>query len=123
MPQNRFFEKKGPFPFRDIIKLIGCDGNFSGVENLKLFGIENLSQASPNEITFLNSSKYKAASKNTKAAACITSSNLSQFLPKDCIKINVKNILLAVTNVSKMFYPKADLDYPDNNLIYSDHFW
>ena len=68
-------------------------------------------------MTFLNSIKYKEISLNTKAVACITTGNLSKFLPEKCIKLNVKNILLAVTQVSKMFYPKSDLDYPDMNLV------
>ena len=54
-------------------------------------------------MTFLNSSKYKDLSLKTKAAACITSSNLSKFLPKKCIKLNVKNVLFAVTQASKCF--------------------
>ena len=67
-------------------------------------------------MTFLNSSKYKEDSLKTKAAACITSSNFSKYLPDKCVRLNVKNILLAVTQVSRKFYPKADVDYPDNNL-------
>ena len=69
-----------------------------------------------NDITFLNSIKYKDLSLKTKAAACITSINLSKFLPKKCVKLDVKNVLFAVTKASKMFYPKADIDYPDENL-------
>jgi len=79
--------------------------------------MESLDNANKNDITFLNSSKYKDISIKTKAAACITTPNLSKFLPNNCIKLNVKNILLSVTQVSKMFYPNADLDYPDLNLI------
>ena len=32
------------------------------------------------------------------------------------IKINVKNVLYAVTHVSKLFYPTADIDKPDQHL-------
>ena len=42
-------------------------------------------------MTFLNSSIYKDVSLKTKAVACITSSNLSKFLPENCIKLDVKN--------------------------------
>ena len=71
-------------------------------------------------MTFLNSSKYQELSLKTKAAACITSPNLSQYLPKQCIKIDVKNVLFAVTQVARMFYPKADVDFPDEDLSKSD---
>ena len=117
MASNQFFEKQGPFPLREIIKTIGCTSDFSSTKDFKIFGVESLVNAKANDMTFLNSIKYKDISSKTKAVACITSSNFSKFLPKECIKLNVRNILLAVTQVSKMFYPKADIDYPDVNLI------
>ena len=104
MASNQFFDKKGPFPLKEIIKKINCSANFSTPTNIKIKGIENLSNATKNDLTFLNSSKYKDVSYKTKAAACITTSSFSKFLPEQCIKLNVKNILLAVTQISKMFY-------------------
>ena len=120
MSSEQFFIKRGPFPLRDVIKTIQCSEDFSNFENFKVYGIETLDNAKDNEMTFLNSSKYKDLSLKTKAAACITSPNLSKFLPKKCVKINVKNILFSVTQVSKMFYPTADVDYPDLNLLNLD---
>ena len=46
--------------------------------------------------------------------------NLTKYLPETCIKIDVKNVLFAVTQVAKMFYPKADMDFPDENLSESE---
>ena len=120
MPVNQFFVKKGPFPLKEIIKNIRCNGDFSHANDFEIYGVESLSNATKNDMTFLNSSKYKNLSLKTKAAACITTSNLSKFLPNNCIKLDVKNTLFAVTQVSKMFYPKADIDYPDMNLINSN---
>ena len=120
MSTNQFFEKKGPFPLKEIIKTIGYNGNFSQKEDFKIYGFESLDNASNYDMTFLNSSKYQNLSLRTKAAACLTSPNLSKFLPEKCIKLNVKNILFAVTQVAKMFYPKADMDLPDENLSPSE---
>ena len=117
MVSNQFFVKQGPFPLKKIIKTVGSDSDFSNINNFEIYGVENLINAKENDMTFLNSSKYKDVSIKTKAAACITSPNFSKFLPEKCIKLNVKNILLAVTQVSKLFYPKADKDYPDINLV------
>ena len=119
MPTNQFFTKKGPFPLKEIIKNISCNGDFPDANDFEIYGVESLSNATKNDMTFLNSSRYKNLSLKTKAAACITSSNLSKFLPDNCIKLDVKNILFAVTQVSRMFYPKADIDYPDTNLLNS----
>ena len=104
---------------KDIIEKIDCTNNLSISKDFKINGVESLDQASSNDMTFLNSSRYKDISLKTKAGACITSLNLSKFLPEKCIKINVRNVLLAVNQVSKMFYPNADIDIPDENLINS----
>ena len=116
MSENQFFERKGPFPLSEIAKVIDCNGYLSKNDNFKIHSFESLDNANINDMTFLNSSKYRDLSLKTKAAACITSSNLSKFLPDKCIKLDVKNVLFAVTQVAKMFYPKADMDFPDENL-------
>ena len=116
MSINQFFEKKGPFPLREILNTIGHNEDISIKNDFKIHNFESLDKARENDLTFLNSSKYQNLSLKTHAAACITSPNLSKFLPKKCIKLNVKNVLFAVTQASKMFYPNADIDCPDANL-------
>ena len=120
MPKNHFYEKKGPFPLKEIIKTIGYNGNFSLQNNFEIHSFESLDNAGENDMTFLKSIKYKDLSLKTKAVVCITSSSLSKFLPEKCIKLDVKNILFAVTQASKMFYPNAHIDFPDENLSNSD---
>ena len=115
MPSNQFFVKQGPFPLKEIVKKINCPYT-PDTDNFDIYGVESLENAKENDLTFLNSSKYSETSLTTKATACITSPKLSKFLPSKCIKLKVNNILLAVTQVSKMFYPMADLDYPDTKL-------
>ena len=116
MTKNHFYEKKGPYPLNEIVKAIACDNKLSNKNNIEIHGFESLSNAAANDITFLNSQKYKDFSLKTEAAACITTVNLSKFLPEKCIKLNVKNVLFAVTQASKMFYPTADIDLPDETL-------
>ena len=116
MTKNHFYEKKGPYPLNEIVKIISCDNTFINKNNIEIHGLESLNNATVKDITFLNSQKYKEFSLKTKAAACITTSNLSKFLPDKCIKLNVKNVLFAVTQTSKMFYPDADVDSLDETL-------
>ena len=120
MSENQFFERKGPFPLWEIIKVIGYSGNCSQESNFKIRSFETLEKASKNDMTFLNSKKYQDLSLKTKAAVCITTKNLLEFLPEKCIKLDVKNVLFAVTKVAKMFYPKADIDFPDEYLSSTD---
>jgi UDP-3-O-[3-hydroxymyristoyl] glucosamine N-acyltransferase len=121
MPKDEFFEKKGPFPLVEIVKAIGCREDFSKINNYNIHGFESLENAGNDDMTFLNSSKYQNLSLKTKASACITSPNLSKYLPEKCIKLDVKNVLFAVTQVAKMFYPKADMDFLDENLTESQN--
>jgi len=120
MTKNHFHETKGPFPLSEIARIAGSTIGDSKNKNLIIYGFESLSNATNQDMTFLNSNKYKNESLNTKAVACITSPNLSKFLPENCIKLNVKNVLYSVTLVSKMFYPKAETDYLDKYLQPSD---
>ena len=120
MPTIEFFKKEGPFPLGDICKSIGFRIANKENYNLRIDGFESLNNATENDMTFLSSEKYKNLCTKTKAAACITSLNLSKFLPKSCIYIDVKNILFAVTQVSRIFYPNADLDLADINLSNSE---
>ena len=121
MSTNQFFEKKGPFPLKEIVKTIGSKSPLEILGNLEIHSFKPLNFASENDMTFLNSIKYKELSLKTKAIACITSSNLSRFLPEKCIKLDVKNVLFAVTQVTKMFYPRADIDFIDENLLNSEN--
>ena len=116
MTKNHFYEKRGPFPLHEIIKTIGCTSSFSSKNNIQIHGFESLINASKKDLTFLNSSKYKDLSFKTKAVACITTPYLIKFLPEECIKLDVRNVLFAVTQTSKMFYPNADIDFPDLSL-------
>ena len=116
MSSSKFYEKKGPFPLKEIIKIIGIKEISSNNKNSKIHSIESLDKATKNDITFLSSSKYKEIAKKTKAQVCITTPNLSKLLPVTCMNLNVKNVLYAVTHVSKLFYPTADIDKPDQYL-------
>ena len=111
---NQFFQNKGPLPLSRIISEINCK-NFNTTDS-SLFDIKDLVSAEKNDITFLNGIKYKEESLATKALACITSDKLSKYLPPKCIKVVVKDVLYAVAKISKLFYPNADMDYPDINL-------
>jgi UDP-3-O-[3-hydroxymyristoyl] glucosamine N-acyltransferase len=120
MTKNHFYENKGPFPLSKIASSIATSNVLEKNLNIKISGFESLLNATGEDITFLNSSKYKNISLKTRAAACITSHSLSKFLPEKCIKLVVKNVFFAVTQISKMFYPDADIDMPDKNLLSSE---
>ena len=42
MPKNHFYDKKGPFPLKEIIKAIGFTGNLSDENNFEICGLNLL---------------------------------------------------------------------------------
>ena len=119
MKTNVFFKNKGPIKLEKIIT--ACSPiSFPKNTSLNIFDIKDLISASDKDITFLNSSKYKELSINTKATACITTQKLQKFLPNDCKAIIVENLMLNLAKVTKLFYPDAQMDRIDNTLISSD---
>ena len=112
MPEVNFFVPKGPFYLNEL------SDELSGQKSkIKISNIKTLNEATKNDITFFNSVDYKVYAEKTKAAACVTVKNLEQYLPKECIKILVKNVLFSTAKISKKFYPDAHLDYPDKSLV------
>ena len=112
MSETFFFVPKGPFYLNDLSDELSDEN-----KKLKISDIKTLDRATKKDITFFNSIDYKDLSKNTKAAACITTKNLEEYLPSKCIKIIVKKVLFSTAQISKKFYPHADLDYPDKSLV------
>ena len=84
MSCNFFFKNKGPFSVKKIVDI--CAGEVhSGLDsNIKIHNIMDLFRAKENDITFLNSIKFKEKSLKCKATACITSKKLTKYLPKKC---------------------------------------
>ena len=53
MSNNLFFEKKGPFSLKEIIKVIGNIDNSSNINNFQIHGFESLDNAGKNDMTFI----------------------------------------------------------------------
>ncbi len=120
MSCNFFFKNKGPFSIKKIVDKCAVEVHSGLVSNTKIYNIIDLFRAKENDITFLNSIKFKEKSLKSKATACITSRKLTKYLPENCIKIIVDNVLLSVAKVSKLFYPESEFDYLDQTLISSE---
>ena len=108
MKENIFFEQKGPFFLNEFFKNIKS--------KKKIYNIKNLKEATNNDLTFLDSINYINFATSTKASFCLTTEKLKNYLPKSCEPIIVKNVLFELCNVTRRFYPNADLDIPDDSL-------
>ena len=112
---NPFFKNKGPFKIDKLLKLAGIN-NLNNFKKSIIKDIKDLSVASKNNISFFHSKKYESVASKTKASFCITNDNLKDFLPNDCNKIIVDNILIATAKVTKIFYPDSLIDDFDSTV-------
>jgi UDP-3-O-[3-hydroxymyristoyl] glucosamine N-acyltransferase len=109
MNSNSFFLKK-----KIKIKKIFPKTKFK--ENFILNSITSLELAKKNDLTFFDSIKYKIFAEKTKASVCITTLKLEKCLPRNVMRVIVKNVLPVLALALKNIYPYADTDYPDLSL-------
>ena len=112
---NPFFKNKGPFKVNKLLKLAGIKHS-EFISNKTVNDIKDLISSESNNITFFHSKKYSSIASNTKASFCITTESLQNFLPKKCNKIIVKNVLVATSKITKIFYPDSVNDDFDNSV-------
>lgn len=94
--QNPFFKNYGPFKISEILSVLNLN-NIEIDTDFKINDIKDLYSSNINEISFFHSSKYKNLAKSTKATYCLTTENLKNELPKDCIPLIVNNVLVATS--------------------------
>jgi len=100
---NPFFKNNGPFIIDDILSFL----NLSNSNNYKadlIYDVTDLSSAKKNELTFFHSKKYSLTATKTKASYCLTLKSLKDYLPKECKKIFVDNVLLSISQITSKFY-------------------
>ena len=113
--ENPFFNNNGPFKFKEILKQLNLQ-NDKNNEDLIISDINDLQNSNSDEITFFHSKKYKKNANTTKASFCITTENLKNELPKECIPIIVENVLVSTSLITAKFYPNSINDDFDNTV-------
>ena len=106
---NPFFQNKGPFKIDKLLKLSGLK-NMNNYKAINIHDIKDLSTSTSKDITFFHSKKYFNLASKTKALFCITTENLKNYLPNECNKIIVDNVLIATAKITKIFYPDSVSD-------------
>ncbi len=113
---NPFFKNKGPLKFSDIIKILNLDIKKPDRDK-EILDIKDLASATDADITFFHSKKYKDAAKKTKASFCLTTDNLKNDLPKSCIALIVKNVLVSTAKITSILYPDSVNDSFDQTVV------
>ena len=113
---NPFFKNKGPKKIEEILSHINFQ-NETKYSGTNISDIKDLDNASNEDITFFHSKKYELIASKTKAAFCITTTNLSNKLPNTCKPIEVDNVLVSTAKITSMFYPDAITDEFDTHTL------
>ncbi len=103
---NPFFKNKGPFKIDKLLKLANIN-NLNNFKKSNISDIKDLSASTKNDISFFHTKKYELVARKTNASFCITSENLKDYLPKNCNKIIVNNVLIATAKITEIFYPDS----------------
>ena len=113
---NPFFKNHGPFRVSEIIKFLKL--NLKSLDkDIKIENVKDLVSSNENDLTFFHSKKYKDVAKQTKASFCLTTESLKNELPQHCKAIVVENVLVAISNITSLFYPDSINDDFDESLI------
>ena len=78
------------------------------------YGINSISNANENEISFFSNLKYLDFLKNFKGKACIIKKDYIKYLPKNCLTIVVNEPYLAFALIIELF---NNIDKFSNGLI------
>ena len=112
-----FFENNGPLKLSDILTTLDIIPPSNSTQKL-INDIKDLVSADNNSISFFHSKKYKSYANITKASYCITTKNLSIELPKSCVPLIVKNVLISVAKITQKFYPTSVQDCFDGSVTF-----
>jgi UDP-3-O-[3-hydroxymyristoyl] glucosamine N-acyltransferase len=112
---NPFFKNNGPFNISEILNELNITTREIN-NDLNVSDIKDLVNSKSNEISFFHSKKYKVAANTTKASFCLTTKNLQNELPKNCLPIIVDNVLVSTSLVTAKFYPDSINDDFDNTV-------
>ena len=111
---NPFFKNTGPFNIEKLLEKSAIN-NLENFKKDKIYDVKDLISATSKDLTFFHSKKYSSLASSTKASYCLTLKNLSKFLPDNCKKIIVDNVLLSMAKITKEFYPDSIVDDFDSS--------
>ena len=110
-----FFKNQGPFKLSRIYKILNLNTDNINKDH-EINDIKDLISSENSDITFFHSKKYIKFARVTKASFCITNSSLKNELNSNCSPLIVDNVLIAVSKLTKEFYPDSINDEFDNSV-------
>ncbi len=104
MVDTIFFKNNGPFTLKQIAEITGAEIETNCDSKTQIFDIASMDVASENEICFFYDRKAKEKAANIKAKACITNSDLKNWIPNGVIVLTVADPKIAFLKLNKVMY-------------------
>ncbi|MBT5571423.1 MAG: UDP-3-O-(3-hydroxymyristoyl)glucosamine N-acyltransferase [Alphaproteobacteria bacterium] len=107
MADPRFFVNKGPFSVQQLLSLVDEGADIRGDGTLEVVDVAPLSEAGPQDISFLDNRKYISAFEESGAGACIVAPEFADRAPKGMTLILTTRPYRAYARVAHAFYQSA----------------
>jgi UDP-3-O-[3-hydroxymyristoyl] glucosamine N-acyltransferase len=105
-----FYVNKGPYPLSDIILKVLPNNKFDkSYHKVLIHGVDNIENATKNDITYLTNKAYFNGLHSINAAACIIPDNIKHLLPNKVIPIISDNPESTIADIINMFYEEIDI--------------
>lgn len=105
MPDQKFFDRSGPFTLSVIAEKIGAELSNPISGDYVIENIAPLDQAGASDISFLDNKKYRQQFSDTKAGACIIHPSMQEFAPANTHLLLSSNAYKSFALASQLFYP------------------
>lgn len=110
MADPRFFQRHGPFTLAELAAIGEAELRSQEDGVLEITDIGTLSEAGPNEISFLDNRKYVAAFQATKAGACVVAQRDIENAPEGTAVLVSAAPYRSFALIVQAFYPTPSAD-------------
>ena len=104
MFDTKFFNNKGPFTLAQIAEICEAELEDKSKADIRITDLATMFNAKEGEICFFFDKKKKAAGADIKATACVTTSELAQYVPENVIKLISDNPHLGFVKLNYAMY-------------------
>ena len=102
-----FFDIAGPFTLAEIAAATQSEVKDPAAATRKLVGIQPLSEASPQHLSFFDNRKYLPQLMETKAGGCLVAAQFADRVPSGTVALVTKSPYRAFALALALFYPEA----------------
>ena len=107
MQHPGFFDRAGPFPLSEVVKACEAELPTGGDKARLIADVRGLSDAGPDDVSFLDNRKYLGQLRATRAGACLVVPALAGRVPDGVTPLVTKAPYRGFALALRLFYPDA----------------